>query len=89
MGLEFGALLAEWRTAVAEFEADDDPDAEDSRYITAWRYLFRARPTDPGDLAAQLRWLISELQHDSADRRHFNVLRHVARQLEAMALGKA
>jgi hypothetical protein len=85
----FAALLSEYRAGVAEFEAYDD--VSETRYMAAFGALLEARPTDPGEMAMQVRWLADELPSRemlgrSADGlSDVDLIRHVADQLERLA----
>jgi hypothetical protein len=75
------ALVNEYRAAVEEFNNDDD--ATDARYIAAYDALLAARPTDPAELAAQLRWVTDELASGILDIEYAEpVLRYIANVLE-------
>jgi hypothetical protein len=79
-------LIAECRAAEEAFTGDDA--AAEARYTAGWQALFRVRPTDPAELALQLRWLIGELDTPTCgplNSPDLAVLAHIADRLEAMA----
>jgi hypothetical protein len=75
-------LLAEYSAAAAEFDAS--ADVGDDRFNAAWCALIAARPTDPADLAALLRWCVAEVLEPGVSEGDLALLRHIAEQLEAM-----
>ena len=77
------AVVNEYRAAVEEF--NNDNDVTDARYMAAYDALLAARPTDPAELAAQLRWVTDELARGIFDIEYAEpILRHIAEQLEAL-----
>jgi hypothetical protein len=93
---EFRALLAEHRAAdkaLAALEAGgkctgDAYEKARDRFATAHEAVLAARPSDPGDMAAQLRFL-ADLSSAGEDLRDRAVLEHIAKHLEEMGRAKS
>jgi hypothetical protein len=79
--MKIEALIAEYDATAAEFSADEVES--DARLNAAHEALLAARPTEPRELAALLRWLIGEL--GSQIEGDIALLEHIAGRLEAMA----
>jgi hypothetical protein len=79
---QFDQLLAEYRAAVAEYQATEEADAD--RCSAAYDALLAARPTDPAALAVLVRWLAREMRTGLSGKEP-EILEHVAAQLEALA----
>jgi hypothetical protein len=84
---EFAALLAEVKVAerlCSDARGGIEEEAAGQRVIAASSAILSARPTDPGVMAAQLRFLVAGLGVN-ADAR--GALAHIAEQLDAFASG--
>jgi hypothetical protein len=87
-------LIAEYDAAHAAFEATDqigDPPglkAAETRMHASVDALLAARPTEPGDMAAQVRRIASEADSGLYADLFTPALAHIAGQLEAMAEGR-
>jgi hypothetical protein len=84
---EFMALLAEVKLAerlCSDARGGIEEEAAAQRVMAASNAILSARPTDPGVMAAQLRFLVAGLGAN-ADAR--GALAHIAEQLEAFASG--
>jgi hypothetical protein len=83
---EFAALLAEAKVAerLCSDAKGSEEEAAGQRVIAASNAILSARPTDPGVMAVQLRFLVAGSTVD-ADAR--GALDHIAEQLEALAGG--
>ena len=84
---EFAALLAEVKVAerlCSDARGGIEEEAAGQRVMAATSAILSARPTDPGVMAAQLRFLVAGLGVN-ADAR--GALAHIAEQLEAFASG--
>ena len=57
---EFQAMIADYRIAVAEFNAADDADPDRHRYLALAEQILAARPTSPADMGLQLKWIVKE-----------------------------
>jgi hypothetical protein len=82
---EFAGLQAEVKVAqrvCSNARGTKEEGAAGQRVTAASKEILSARPTDPGVMAAQLRYLVAESVVD-ADAR--GALEHIAEQLEAMA----
>jgi hypothetical protein len=90
---QFDDLLSEYRAAHAAFDAihaetvaDEMADAyqaAERRYHEANGALSRGRPTDPGEMAEQLRWLIHEHDNIEGMTGTTALLEHIADMLAA------
>jgi hypothetical protein len=86
---EFAALLAEVKVAerlCSDARGSIEEGAAGQRVIAASDAILSARPTDPGIMAAQLRFLVAD-PAVRADTRICGALEHIADQLEALAGG--
>jgi hypothetical protein len=84
---EFQAMLAEEKLAeraCSDARGSTEEEAAGQRVTAASDAILSARPTDPGVMAAQLRFLVAESAVDANAR---GALRHIAEQLEALAGG--
>src|ERR671918_1196217 len=72
------------RTVCSDARGSSEEEAAGQRVIAASTAILSARPTDPGVMAAQLRFLVADSVVD-ADAR--GALEHIAEQLEALAGG--
>jgi hypothetical protein len=81
---ELDAMFAEDAAAEAAVaEADGDPDAyamASERYRETYLAIVSARPTDPGSMARQIRYIAID-----ATQAEHRALLHIAERLEAMA----
>jgi hypothetical protein len=82
-------LLAEYAAALQAGVTSMDPEHPDpaigERFHRARNAILRARPTDPADMALQLRWLIQERQSGDAGKDEDALLEHIAEQLERLS----
>lgn len=76
-------LIAAYRQAYDAFDEDDQATIDQAD--AAIDALRAARPTDPAELAAQLRWLFSKHGGDDLISSYRAPLSHIAAQLEALA----
>ena len=84
---EFAGLLAEEKVAeraCSDARGSNEEGDAGQRVLAASNAILSARPTDPGVMAAQLRFLVADSAVD-ADAR--GVLEHIAEQLEVLAGG--
>ena len=84
---ELAALLAEAKVAerlCSDAKGGIEEEAAGQRVTAASNAILSARPTDPGAMAAQLRFLVAE-SAVNADAR--GALEHIADQLEVLAGG--
>jgi hypothetical protein len=83
----FAALLAEVKVAerlCSDARGSKEEEAAGQRVIAASTAILSTRPTDPGVMAAQLRFLVADSAVDPDAR---GALEHIAEQLEALAGG--
>jgi hypothetical protein len=86
---EFAAMLAEVKVAeraCSDARGSKEEESAGQRVIAASNAILAARPTDPGVMAAQLRFLVADSTVD-ADTRICDALEHIADQLKALAGG--
>jgi hypothetical protein len=84
---EFAALLAEVKVAervCSNAKGSNEEEAAGQRVIAASSAILSARPSDPGVMAAQLRFVAA---HSAVDAGARGALEHIAQQLEALAGG--
>jgi hypothetical protein len=84
---EFAAMLAEVKVAeraCSDARGSNEEEAAGQRVLAASNAILSARPTDPGVMAAQLRFLVADSAVDPDVR---GALEHIAEQLEVLAGG--